>query len=49
MYSFNVSGANNSDLSNLVLFRNTAKVISEVDFVVNTGISNYSVRLNLLK
>ena len=33
-------------LSNLVLFRNTGKVISEVDLLVNTGTSNSSVKLN---
>ena len=49
MYSFHVSGADNNDLSNLVLFRNTGKVISEVDLLVNTGISTSSVRLNLFK
>ena len=32
MYSLNVSGADNKDSSNLVLFRNTGKVIPEVDF-----------------
>ena len=49
MYSFNVSGPDNNDSSDLVLFRNTGKVISEVDLLVNTGISNYSVRLKSFK
>ena len=46
MYSFSVSGADNKDSSNLVLFRNTGKVISKVDLLVNIGISTSSVRLN---
>ena len=49
MYSFNVSGAENNYSSNLVLFRNTGKVIFEVDLLVHTGISTSSVRLNSFK
>ena len=49
MYYFSVNGADNKDLSNLVLFRNTSKVISEVDLLVKIGISTSSVRLHSFK
>ena len=47
MYSFSVSGADSKDWSNLLLFKNTGKVTSEVDLLVIVGILISSVRLKL--
>ena len=48
IYSFNVSGADNKDSSNFLLFKKTGKVNSEVDLLVNVGIFISSVSLKSL-
>ena len=47
MYSFSVSGADSKELSNLLLFKNTGKVTSEVDLLVIVGTLISSVRVKI--
>ena len=49
MHSFSISGADNKDTSNLLLFKNTGKVISEVDLLVIIGMLASSVRFEFIQ
>ena len=48
-YSLSVSGADNNISLNVLSFRKTGKVTSEVNLLVSMGISNSSIKLNSFK